>query len=100
MKNQVLFSSRDKSKKLKCRLLQFLFGALRIKEDFLCFTQETAKKEGRSRKSDKSSPPPFHKTAETLKKLIKEEKHDTRLVFAVVFVRAGQFWLSHKEYFM
>ena len=30
MKNQVLFSSKDKSKKLKCRLLQFLFGALRV----------------------------------------------------------------------
>ena len=30
MKNQVLFSSKDKSKKLKCHLLQFLFGALRI----------------------------------------------------------------------
>ena len=30
MKNQALFSSRDKSKKLKCRLLQFLFGALRV----------------------------------------------------------------------
>ena len=27
MKNQALFSSKDKSKKLKCRLLQFLFGA-------------------------------------------------------------------------
>ena len=26
MKNQALFSSKDKSKKLKCRLLQFLFG--------------------------------------------------------------------------
>ena len=26
MKNQALFSSQDKSKKLKCRLLQFLFG--------------------------------------------------------------------------
>ena len=25
MKNQALFSSKDKSKKLKCRLLQFLF---------------------------------------------------------------------------
>ena len=32
MKNQALFSSKDKSKKLKCRLLQFLFGALRIKQ--------------------------------------------------------------------
>ena len=29
MKNQALFSSKDKSKNLKCRLLQFLFGALR-----------------------------------------------------------------------
>ena len=32
MKNQALFSWKDKSKKLKCRLLQFLFGALRVKE--------------------------------------------------------------------
>ena len=32
MKNQALFSSKDKSKKLKCRLLQFLFGALRVKD--------------------------------------------------------------------
>ena len=31
MKNQNLFSSKDKSKKLNCRLLQFLFGALRVK---------------------------------------------------------------------
>ena len=31
MKNQALFSSKDKSKKMKCRLLQFLFGALRVK---------------------------------------------------------------------
>ena len=30
MKNQALFDSKDKSKKLKCRLLQFLFGALRV----------------------------------------------------------------------
>ena len=30
MKNQALFSSKDKSKKLKCRLLQYLFGALRV----------------------------------------------------------------------
>ena len=33
MKNQALFSSKDMSKKLKCRLLQFLFGALRVKID-------------------------------------------------------------------
>ena len=30
MKNQALFSSKDKSKKLKSRLLQFFFGALRV----------------------------------------------------------------------
>ena len=29
MKNQALFSSKDKSKTLKCCLLQYLFGALR-----------------------------------------------------------------------
>ena len=29
-KNRALFSSKDKSEKLKCRLLQFLFGALRV----------------------------------------------------------------------
>ena len=33
MKNQALFSSKDKSKKLKCRLLQFLFGAFRVNFD-------------------------------------------------------------------
>ena len=32
MKNQALFSLKDDSKKLKCRLLQFLFGALRVKQ--------------------------------------------------------------------
>ena len=31
MKDQALFSSKDKSKSLKCRLLQFLLGALRVK---------------------------------------------------------------------
>ena len=30
MKNQALFSLKDKSKKVKCRLLQFLFGAIRV----------------------------------------------------------------------
>ena len=34
MKNQALFSSKDKSKKIKCHLLQFLFGALRVKLQF------------------------------------------------------------------
>ena len=33
MKNKALFSSKDKSKKLKCRLLQFLIGALRVNDD-------------------------------------------------------------------
>ena len=33
MKKQALFSSKDKSKKLKCRLLQFWFGTLRIKDN-------------------------------------------------------------------
>ena len=31
MKNQALFSSKDISKNLKCCLLQFLSGALRVK---------------------------------------------------------------------
>ena len=35
MKNQALFSSKDKSKKLKCRLLQFLFGTLRVNNGLL-----------------------------------------------------------------
>ena len=30
MKNQTLFCLKDKGKILNCRLLQFLFGALRI----------------------------------------------------------------------
>ena len=33
MKNQALFSAKDKSKKLKCCLLQFLFGPLWVKKD-------------------------------------------------------------------
>ena len=33
MKNQALFSSKDKSKKLKCLLLQFLFGPLRVNRE-------------------------------------------------------------------
>ena len=31
MKNRALFSSKDKSKKIKCRLLQFLLVPLRLK---------------------------------------------------------------------
>ena len=33
MNNQALFSSKDKIKRLKCSLLQFLFGALRVKKN-------------------------------------------------------------------
>ena len=37
MKKQALYLSKDKSKKLKCRLLQYLFGALRVKQPvFVC----------------------------------------------------------------
>ena len=32
MKNHALFSSKDKGKKLKCRLLQFLIGTLWVNE--------------------------------------------------------------------
>ena len=38
MKNQALFSSKDKSKKLKCRLLQFLFCALRVNSNCIINT--------------------------------------------------------------
>ena len=37
MKNRALFSWKDKSKKLKCRLLQFLFGALRVKANWVSY---------------------------------------------------------------
>ena len=40
MKNQALFSLKDKSKKLKCRLLQFLFGALRVKSSVNSFSAD------------------------------------------------------------
>ena len=33
MKNQALFSSKGKSKKLKCPLLQFLFGTFKVMFD-------------------------------------------------------------------
>ena len=33
-KNQALFSSKDKSKELKCHLLQFLFGAIRVNNNY------------------------------------------------------------------
>ena len=41
MKNQTLFSLKDKSKKLKGHLLQFLFGTLRVKEKNLFPKQQT-----------------------------------------------------------
>ena len=34
MENQAIFPSEDKSKKLKCRLLQFLFGALSVDANY------------------------------------------------------------------
>ena len=49
MKNQALISSKDKSKKLKCRLLQFLFGAL----GSTVFPSKMTKEEGR-RTDDKT----------------------------------------------
>ena len=39
MKNQALFVSKDKSKKLKCCLLQFLFGTLRV--NYIAVTETT-----------------------------------------------------------
>ena len=41
MKNQALFSSKDKTKKIKCPLLLFLFGALRVnKSGQWCWNEE------------------------------------------------------------
>ena len=37
MKHQALFSSKDKSKKIKCRLLQILYGALRVNNPHMLF---------------------------------------------------------------
>ena len=39
MKNQALFSLKDKSKKLKCCLLHFLFGTLRV--NYIAITETT-----------------------------------------------------------
>ena len=41
MKNQASFSSKDKNIKLKCRLLQFLFGALRINNRYIENTKKS-----------------------------------------------------------
>ena len=40
MKNQALFSSKDKSKKIKCCLLQFMFAALRVKSSLFYFPRK------------------------------------------------------------
>ena len=37
MKNQALFSLKDKSKRLKCHLLQVLFGTIRVNTDRSCY---------------------------------------------------------------
>ena len=37
MVNQALFSLKDKSEKLKCPLLQFLFGILRVNTGWTVF---------------------------------------------------------------
>ena len=41
MKNQALYSSKDISKKLKCHLLQYLFGTLRAGMTFTNPCNET-----------------------------------------------------------
>ena len=38
LKNQAIFSLKDRSKKLNCRLLQFLFGTLRVNLPIFLFT--------------------------------------------------------------
>ena len=51
MKSQALFSSKDKSKILKCCLLQFLFGTLRVKDMKLSSITEQNKILDHSKKS-------------------------------------------------
>ena len=41
MKHHALFSSKDKSTKIKCRLLQILYGALGVKEKHLMACENT-----------------------------------------------------------
>ena len=50
-KNQALFSAKDKSKKLKSHLLQFLFGALRVKDRSSRCTEGTHQRKENSRLS-------------------------------------------------
>ena len=42
LNHQALFSSKDKSKKLKCHLLPFLFGALRVNREWVKFPCQQA----------------------------------------------------------
>ena len=46
MKHQALLSSNDISKRLKCRLLQFLFGAIRVNKGYrvICLRKQTVTK--------------------------------------------------------
>ena len=48
MKNQALFSSNDRSKKLKCHLLQFLLGALRVNFYKYCIAYKKSLKKSHS----------------------------------------------------
>ena len=43
MKNQALFSSKDKGKNLKSRLLEFLFGTLRVNQACIQFPTQANK---------------------------------------------------------
>ena len=60
MKHQALFSSKDKSKNLKCRLLQFLFGALRVKFYRMSILFYPITLEGRRGTTDEFATIPFH----------------------------------------
>ena len=57
MKYQDFFSSKDRSKKLKCCLLQFLFGALRAKYSFSLYWPTDLADRVRSSLEVKSSQP-------------------------------------------
>ena len=50
MKNQALFSLKDKNKKLKCCLLQFLFGALRVNQSLTVLFRHGQKQKYNQRK--------------------------------------------------
>ena len=56
MKNQALFSSKDKSNKLKWCLLQFLFGTLRVKEKKLLLGRVKTQMRGETKMKNVASP--------------------------------------------